>query len=45
MYRPACFEETGVEVLHALMRGHPLEHLMHTGPDGLGASPRPFEIA
>lgn len=44
MYRPAHFEENRTEVLHALMREHPLGQLVTRGPDGLDANPVPFEL-
>jgi transcriptional regulator len=34
MYLPQHFEETRPEVLHALVRAHPLALLIHTGTDG-----------
>lgn len=44
MYLPTAFEETRPEVLHALMRAHPLGQLVTHGPDGLDATPLPFEL-
>ena len=44
MYLPAHFEEKRPEVLHALMREHPLGQLVTHGPDGLDANPLPFEL-
>lgn len=44
MYRPTHFEENRTEVLHALMRTHPLGQLVTHGPDGLDANPLPFEL-
>jgi len=44
MYLPAHFEEKRPEVLHALMREHPLGQLVSHGPDGLDANPLPFEL-
>ena len=44
MYLPAHFEEKRPEVLHALMREHPLGQLITHGPDGLDANPLPFEL-
>jgi transcriptional regulator len=44
MYRPTAFEENRPEVLHALMRAHPLGQLVSHGPDGLDANPVPFEL-
>jgi len=34
MYLPAAFEETRVDVLHALIRAHPLGLLVRSDPDG-----------
>lgn len=44
MYLPVHFEEKRPEVLHALMREHPLGQLITHGPDGLDANPLPFEL-
>jgi transcriptional regulator len=44
MYVPKHFEETRIEVLHALMRQHPLAALVATTPQGLDASHVPFEV-
>ena len=44
MYLPAHFEEARPEVLHALMRAHPLAQLVTHGPEGLDANPLPFEL-
>jgi transcriptional regulator len=44
MYVPKHFEETRVEVLHALIRRHPLGTLVAVTPQGLDASHIPFEI-
>jgi len=44
MYLPKHFEETRVEVLHALVRRHPLGTLVAMTPHGLDASHIPFEI-
>jgi transcriptional regulator len=44
MYVPKHFEETRVEVLHALMRRHPLGTLVAMTPHGLDANHIPFEI-
>ncbi len=44
MYRPTHFEENRPEVLHGLIRMHPLGQLVHTGPEGLDANPLPFEL-
>jgi transcriptional regulator len=42
MYLPAAFEETRPEVLHALVRDHPLGLLVTQGAQGLQANPLPF---
>ena len=44
MYIPRHFEETRVEVLHELIRAHPLAALVVNTPDGLDANHLPFEI-
>jgi transcriptional regulator len=44
MYLPKHFEETRVEVLHELIRAHPLGTLVTQTPDGLDANHIPFEI-
>ncbi len=44
MYLPASFEETRVEVLHDLVRTHPLGTLITLTPGGLDANHIPFEI-
>lgn len=44
MYMPAHFQEDRVEVLHALIREHPLAALVTLGADGLFASHIPLEI-
>jgi transcriptional regulator len=44
MYLPAHFEETRVDVLHALVRNHPLGLLVTQGPGGLQANSIPFLI-
>jgi transcriptional regulator len=44
MYVPKHFEETRVEVLHELMRQHPLGTLVAMTAQGLDASHIPFEI-
>jgi transcriptional regulator len=44
MYIPKHFEETRLEILHALMRAHPLAALVTLTPDGLDANHLPFEI-
>ena len=42
MYIPASFRESRPEVLHDLMRAHPLGLLVTGGPAGLQATPVPF---
>ena len=42
MYIPPTFQETRIEVMHALMRTHPLGILISHGPAGLQASAVPF---
>jgi len=42
MYQPAHFVESRPEVLHALMRDHPLGLLITHGADGLAANTLPF---
>lgn len=44
MYLPTHFEESRVEVLHELIRSHPLGALVTFGADGLNANHVPFEI-
>ena len=44
MYIPKHFEETRVEVLHELIRAHPLAALVINTQDGLDANHIPFEI-
>jgi transcriptional regulator len=44
VYLPAHFEETRIELLHALIREHPLGTLVTLGPEGLTANHVPFEI-
>ena len=44
MYLPAHFEETRVDVLHALVRTQPLGLLVTQGPSGLQANSIPFLI-
>jgi transcriptional regulator len=44
MYLPTHFEETRVEVLHALIREQPLGMLVVNAPQGLEANHIPFEI-
>ena len=45
MYLPAHFEEARGEVLHALMRDHPLATLIAHGADGLAAHHLPLHFA
>lgn len=44
MYLPAHFEETRVEVIHRLIREHPLAVLVTLGSAGLNANHIPLEI-
>lgn len=44
MYSPPAFREERVEVMHALMRAHPLAMLITAGEGGLIANPVPFSI-
>jgi transcriptional regulator len=44
MYVPAHFEETRSEVLHRLIREHPLAALVTLGPGGLNANHIPLEL-
>ena len=44
MYVPKPFAETRVDVLHELMRAHPLATLVTQTADGLDANHIPFEI-
>jgi transcriptional regulator len=44
MYLPSHFEESRVEVLHRLMREHPLGTLVTLGNGGLNANHIPFEL-
>jgi transcriptional regulator len=44
MYLPRHFEETRAEVLHALVRQHPLATLVHVGPNGLEANHVPLHL-
>ncbi len=45
MYAPKHFDETRIEVMHALIEEYALGTLVTLGPDGLGADHLPFEIA
>lgn len=42
MYLPAAFREDRLEILHALIRAHPLATLITAGPGGLIANLAPF---
>lgn len=44
MYVPSQFEESRIDVLHALMREHALGTLVTLGADGLNANHIPFEL-
>ncbi len=44
MYLPSQFAESRPEVLHALIRAHPLATLAWIGPDGLAAEHLPLEL-
>lgn len=44
MYLPKHFAETRTDVLHALMRSHPLATLVTQAPEGLTADHVPLEI-
>lgn len=44
MYLPPHFEETRPDVLHRLIREHPLGVLVLNGPTGLDANHLPFEL-
>jgi transcriptional regulator len=44
MYMPSHFEEKRPELLHQLMREHPLGTLVTLGADGLNANHLPFEF-
>ena len=44
MYMPAHFEESRVDVLHALIRAHPLGTLVTMTANGLEANHLPFQI-
>jgi len=44
MFVPRQFEEKRAEVMHALMRAHPLGTLVTVGSSGLNANHIPFEI-
>lgn len=42
MYQPDAFRETRPDVLHALIRAHPLGILVSSGLEGLDSNPVPF---
>jgi transcriptional regulator len=44
MYTPKHFEETRTDVMHALMRAHPLATLVTLGADGLNANHIPMQV-
>lgn len=44
MYQPPLFRETRPDVLHALIRAHPLGLLISSGQDGPIANPLPFVL-
>ncbi|HXF26565.1 MAG TPA: FMN-binding negative transcriptional regulator [Bryobacteraceae bacterium] len=44
MYLPAHFEEKRIEVLHELIRAHPLAALVTLGPQGLDANHVPMAL-
>jgi transcriptional regulator len=44
MYLPTAFEESRPDVLHALIRSHPLGLLVTQGESGLQANSIPFEV-
>jgi transcriptional regulator len=44
MYQPPLFRETRPDVLHALIRAHPLGTLISSGEDGPIANPLPFVL-
>lgn len=44
MYIPAHFEETSIEILHELIRNHPLATLVTLSADGLNANHLPLEL-
>jgi transcriptional regulator len=45
MYQPSAFQEERLEVLHALIRAHPLATLITAGKNGLIANLVPFILA
>jgi transcriptional regulator len=44
MYRPSHFQEDRPEILHALIRAHPLAQLVTAGGEGIEANPLPLLI-
>src|SRR5262245_16874812 len=44
MYLPKHFEETRPDILHQLIRAHPLGALVVVTPAGLSANHMPFEV-
>ena len=44
MYQPAAFREDRLEILHALIRSHPLATLITAGEGGLIANLVPFIV-
>lgn len=44
MYTPRQFEETRLDVMHALIAANPFGALVRVGPDGMDADHLPFEI-
>lgn len=44
MYLPTQFEETRLDILHALMRAHPLAVLVTVGENGIAANHIPLEL-
>src|ERR1700722_10569659 len=45
MYQPSAFREERLEILHALIRAHPLATLITAGTGGLMANLLPFTLA
>ncbi|HEY1950835.1 MAG TPA: FMN-binding negative transcriptional regulator [Bryobacteraceae bacterium] len=45
MHQPSAFREERLEILHQLIRAHPLATLITTGPGGLIANLVPFTLA
>jgi transcriptional regulator len=44
MYMPKAFEETRIDVMHGLIRDHPLGLLVTVGSGGLNLNHVPFEL-